>query len=200
MCTLAEPEDWAFVSPLRSGAGCRTRLDPFHLHDGELRYGNVTLVVVDMQPGFRDAIDKATLDAVERQVLLAISRNWAIVLLEFNPWRNGPTMPQLKRHLDGYERQMMRVKSTDGGSYLVVEACEDFGYPMQYFRACGVYTDACVKQTVLGLSARLPSCSVRVIREACNTNYAHAGVWESFPHKDHIVVSSELVDHVRMAA
>jgi hypothetical protein len=196
---LLEPEDWAFASHLQSSSW-RTRLYPFHLHRDELLDGNVTLVVVDMQPGFRDAIDKATLDAVERQILLAISCNWAIVSLEYNPWRNGSTLPQLKRHLDGYGRHMMRVKSTDGGSCQVVEACQDFGYPMQYFRICGVYIDACVKQTVLGLSARLPSCSLRVIREACNTNYLHAGAWDDFPRKDHIVISSELVGGVQKVA
>lgn len=198
---LPEPEDWAFASSLRVSTGRRTRLYPFHLHRDELLDGNVTLVVVDMQPGFRDAIDQATLDAVERQILLAIRCNWAIVSLEYDPWRNGETLPQLKRHLEPYRpRHMMRVKGCDGGSYQVVEACEDFGYPMQYFRVCGVYLDACVKQTVLGLSARLPSCSVRAIREACNTNYLHDGAWEDFPRSDHIVVSSELVDHVKMAA
>src|SRR5208283_4687262 len=108
-----------------------------------------------MQPGFKDAINKATLDAVERQIKLAISRNWAIVLLENEPWRNGATYPQLMMHLqDGrgnwkYKRAFMRVKSSDSGAAQVVEACQDFGYPMQYFRVCGVYLDACVEQTVL---------------------------------------------------
>jgi hypothetical protein len=180
--------------------GRRTLLDPMILSPGENQDGNVTLVVVDMQPGFRDAIDQATLDAVERQIKLAISRNWAIVLLENEPWRNGPTLPQLMKHLQDergnwtYKRAFMRVKSTDSGAAQVVEACEDFGYPMQYFRACGVYLDACVEKTVLGILKRLPCASLRCIRQAMNTNYLVEGAWAAFPVGPHLVVSSESVD------
>jgi len=180
--------------------GRRTVLDPNFLSIVEDQDGNVTLVVVDMQPGFKDAIDKATLDAVERQIKLAMRRGWAIVLLENAPWDNGRTYPQLRKHLmDGrgnwkYQRACTRVKEKEGGGNQVVDACKLLGYPLQYFRACGVYLDACVEQTVLGILKRIPGASVRCIREAMNTNYLHEEAWDSFPIRPYLVVSSEQVD------
>jgi len=180
--------------------GSRVVLDPTILSPGESRDGNVTLVVVDMQPRYREAIDTATLDAVERQIKLAISRNWAIVVLENEPWRNGPTYRQLMRHLKDerdnwiYKRAFMRVKATDSGAEQVIEACLDFDYPMQYFRVCGVLLDACVKQTVLGILARVRTASIRCIAEAMNTDYDHKGAWEDFPTRPYLVVSSERID------
>jgi hypothetical protein len=200
MSYLQQLEGYNSASAFSAKPGSRVVLDPTILSPGEDKDGNVTLVVVDMQPGFQDAIDKATLDAVERQIILAISRNWAIVLLENVPWRNGPTYPQLMKHLqDGrgnwtYKRAFMRVKDTDSGAAQVVEACEDYGYPMQYFRVCGVYLDACVEQTVLGILRRIPDASVRCIREAMNTNYLVEGAWASFPVRPYLVVSSEQID------
>ena len=192
--------DYCPPSMLSANSGCRQELNAHYLCNGEDQDGNVTLVVVDMQPGFHDAIDRATLDAVERQIQLAVMRNWAIVLLENEPWRNGPTYPQLLRHLQNergqwtYKRAFMRVKATDSGAGQVIEACEDFCYPMQYFRVCGVYLDACVEQTVLGLLRGLPSASVRCIREAMNTNYKHEDAWAMFPVRPYLVVSSEQID------
>jgi hypothetical protein len=200
MSYLTELEGYIPASAFSVKPGRRAVLDPIYLSHGENQDGNVTLVVVDMQPGYKDAIDKATLDAVERQIKLAISRGWAIVLLENEPWRNGATYPQLMKHLkDGrgnwkYRRAFMRVKSTDSGADQVVEACMDFGFPMQYFRVCGVYLDACVEQTVLGILAKIRNASVRCIREAMNTNYDHKGAWASFPIRPFLVVSSEHVD------
>jgi hypothetical protein len=181
----------------------RAVLDAAVLSPEEDLDGNVTLVVVDMQPGFSDAINQDILDAVERQILLAMRRNWAIVLLENVPWKNGPTYRQLMRHLqDGqgnwtYKRAFMRVKAADNGSEQVVDACYDFGYPLQYFRVCGVYLDACVQKTVLGILAKLPNSSVRCIREAMNTNYLVEGAWAAFPIKPHLVVSSEQIDSTK---
>lgn len=200
MSYLDQMTGYHFSSAFSARPGRRAVLNAAVLSPEENQDENVTLVVVDMQPRFRDAIDEATLDAVERQIKLAIRRNWAIVLLENEPWRNGPTLPQLMKHLqDGqgnwtYKRAFMRVKCTDDGSRQVVEACEDFAYPMQYFRACGVYLDACVEQTVLGILAKVPGASVRCIREAMNTNYLVDGAWDAFPRKPYLVVSSEQVD------
>jgi len=180
--------------------GRRTVLDSRFLSVGEDQDGNVTLALVDMQPGFKDAIDKATLDAAERQIKLAMRRGWAIVLVENAPWDNGRTYPQLRKHLmDGrgnwkYNRACTVIKTTDGGGAQVIKACRAYGYPLQYFRVCGVYLDACVEQTVLGILKRIPGASVRCIREAMNTNYLHEEAWESFPTRPYLVVSSELVD------
>jgi hypothetical protein len=93
-----------------------------------------------------------------------------------------------------YQRACTRVKEREGGGNQVVAACKLLGNPMQYFRVCGVYLDACVEQTVLGILAKLPSASVRCIREAMNTNYLHKEAWASFPIRPYLVVSSEHVD------
>lgn len=182
------------------GLGPRTvpfYIDANQLAPAEIDGTEVTLVVVDMQPGFLASLKEETLLAVERQIRLAVSRGWSVVLLELDPWRNGPTHERLTKLLDGYQRQTTRVKSVSCGAIQVQDACEDLWLPTRFFRVCGVNSDLCVRATVLGMHVRYPGSGIRVIREACNTDHCPDMPWRAFPDRDrgavNVCVSSESI-------
>lgn len=144
-----------------------------------------TLVVVDMQPYFAASQHPDTLAAVEREIRSAIEREAPIVVLEFED--SGKTHESLMRLLRKYRRLAVRVKTTDDGSAWVTSACRQHGFGMKHFRICGVNTDACVLATVLGLTDRIPDCTVEVVRDACNSNYSTYN-WCDYRNRRNVVV------------
>lgn len=144
-----------------------------------------TLVVVDMQPDFPASNDPKTLSAVEREVRKAIKRGFGVVVLEvpyFSPLDEEglkPTHRSILKLLDGYSRYRVTQKRWSDGSCQVVRMCEDYKFANKRFRVCGVNTDACVLETVLGLAQRLPESKIKVIKDACNTAF-NQNCWDKF--------------------
>ena len=144
-----------------------------------------TLVVVDMQPDFPASNNPATLRAVEREVRKAIKHRLPVVVLEipyFSPLDEDglkPTHRSIMRLLTGYDHYRVVQKRWSDGSSHVILTCEDSKYMKHRFRICGVNTDACVLETVLGLAKRLPKCKIRVIKNACNTVFS-SDCWDKF--------------------
>lgn len=136
-----------------------------------------TLVVVDMQPFFSISVDWRTVQAVKSLVDRMIEVKAAIVLLELGPnLFDNPklrTHPYIMRPLFGpppYESYSVVTKFTEDGSQEVIQECRAKGFGMDYLMVCGVKTHVCVKQTVFGLSVKLPDSRIEVVKDACNSD------------------------------
>jgi nicotinamidase-related amidase len=160
-------------------------LDAIQQHRSPANPDETTLVIVDMQPYFRASQHPDTLAAVEREIRSAISNESAIVLLEFED--SGDTDARLMRVLRAYPRLAVKLKTTDDGSAWVTAACREHGFGTKHFRVCGVNTDACVLATVLGLTRRLPHCTVEVVKDACNSGNTGYN-WGDYRNQRNVVV------------
>lgn len=179
--------------------GCLTEppdLDCDLIQQVELLNGMVTLVVIDMQPTFLKACpDSSFVSGVIDQVKLAISRGWAIVLLEVKPWVYGETIDSIMELLERYERFTVLWKEGDDGSQQVMNACRSaLNYPDQLFRVTGVFIGACVLRTAWGLAGRNQESCVRVIKEACAATGDPVAAWAAFEQGPRVVVSSHSID------
>lgn len=167
------------------------------LEPAETDNGRGTLVVVDMQAPFVSACkDPLLVASVVEQVELAVSRGWAVVLVEVKPWAYGATLaPILDLLKDKYEHYSACQKEGDDGSAPVLETCERLHFSEQFFRVTGVLIGACVLSTARGLVHRRQDCLVRVMKEACGTSLEDTALaWVNFPQGDRLVVSSKAID------
>ncbi len=148
------------------------------------------LVINDMQPGFPASADPLTIYAIEEQIRLAMAKNLPIIVVEFDAHEIGNTIPQIMRHLTNYKRAVVVSKSDDDGSAEIFEAVIDNGFWPENFIICGVNSDACVMETVRGLIARVPSCIITLIQDACNSdNGKDCAVWHQvYPQMTNVIL------------
>lgn len=136
------------------------------------------LIVMDMMLEFKASRDPETLAAVAAEIRAAMSRNEAIIFVEY-AGGNSSTYRELLEIVEGYSFFTVVEKHTDGGAEEVFEACMDNGYWPENFRIVGVNADGCVFQTVEGLRKRLKNSRIEVIRAACHTDSG----WRNWPSK-----------------
>lgn len=173
------------------------------LEPAEAENGRGTLVVVDMQAPFVSACkDPLLVASVVEQVELAITRGWAVVLVEVKPWAYGATLAPIMDLLkDKYEHYSACQKEGDDGSVFVLETCARLQFDEHFFRVTGVLIGACVLSTARGLVHRRQDCLVRVMKEACGTSLEDTALaWGNFPQGDRLVVSSKAIDEGSAAA
>lgn len=126
-----------------------------------------TLVIVDMQPVFKASKDPDTVIAVAAEIIQAKQNNHAIVVVEYGG--SGKTHSGLSDLLKNYKHKSIISKHDDDGSKEVIRALNRRNFPMQTLRVCGVNTDCCVYETVIGLIQKLKKSQVEVVKKACNT-------------------------------
>jgi len=168
----------------------------------EVAGGDTTLVVVDMQQRFLNKWDVPSdvpTQAIIRQVKHAMKMGWAIVLLEMKPWRLGSTISPIAELLEGkYDRFARRSKQTPSGAKEVLEACYEHGFGMGLFRITGVFLDACVLETALGIVEGDDASLVRLMQEGCSTDIDVRGAWSWVQQQTRaqlrIAISSERID------
>lgn len=153
-----------------------------------------TLVVVDMQKFFvKDCMNPDLVANVVAEVLMAIHKGWAIVLLECEPWRNGETITPVAQLLTmggiDYARLRRKSKDAEDGSEEVIQACRESGFSLTSFRVVGVYSDCCVEQTAVSLVHKLEGAFVRVVKRACSTNFEEKTGWEVFRKRARLKVA-----------
>ena len=124
-----------------------------------------TLIVVDMQPDFEAAFNPNVVIAVTEQILLAKRNKWAIILLEYAGCYNSHQ--GYNDLLKGYPKKARISKEDDDGSLEVSQAIRRRKFPFKNLRLCGVNTDACVWETVVGLLNRYEQSRVEVVKSAC---------------------------------
>ncbi len=142
-----------------------------------------TLIVVDMQSAFIFRDDNfpgygKTIDAVKKEIVAAIKRNDYIVFVEycyesrrkemFNRFssRFYPTMNEITDLVSNYPNKIFVYKSSNDGGEEIVSALNYYRISRTHIRVCGVYTNACVRETVSTLSRELSSSMIKVIEEA----------------------------------
>ncbi len=151
-----------------------------------------TLVVVDMQKFFvKDCMNPNLVVNVLWEVLMALLKGWAIVLLECEPWRNGKTITPvaLLSGSGGHAHMRRRSKDSEDGSEEVIDACLNGGFSLTNFRVVGVYSDCCVEQTAVSLVEKLEGAHVHVVKRACSTNFEEETGWEVFRKRARLKVA-----------
>lgn len=142
------------------------------------------LVVIDMQSDeFPAARDETTITNVEREIINAISSDWGIIIVEFDPDEAGKTNPRLMKLVEKYSRVVVISKSADDGSKEIFEAIIDNGFWPENLRVCGCNSDACILETVDKYVELVPNCRIQLVKRACNCLTGPTNdVWtENFP-------------------
>lgn len=138
-----------------------------------------TLVVVDMQPYFKTALEPNTIIAVTHEIVTAIHQGSGIILLEYEDC--GRSLAGFDRVLYNYPWKARISKVEDDGSSEVIQAIRRRQFPSDTLRICGVNTDCCVWGTVRGLLSKLPRCRVELVKAACNTLKRKQIDWRRYP-------------------
>lgn len=107
-----------------------------------------TLVIIDMQGGFKASKSRPTIRSIIQQIRLSKSYNWPIVVVEFEEF--GKTLYTLRRELEGYDKVRYVTKDKEDGSDEIYGALRELTKCLN-LRICGVNTDQCVYSTVRGL-------------------------------------------------
>lgn len=130
-----------------------------------------TLVIIDMQAQFRASEDKRTINNCKKQIRTAIKDRAAIIFVEFNGF--GPTLPELTKLTEKYNRSFHITKSYDDGSRQLKNFLLTHRVSKKNLKFCGVNTNACVLSTVYGTHLKLRDSNLTVIADACNSTYGH---------------------------
>ena len=128
---------------------------------------SATLVIVDMQPTFAASKNPNTIIAIANEIILAKQKRHGIMIVEYSG--SGQTYSGFDNLLRGYLHKAKIKKNDDDGSNEIIRALNRRNFPQQVLRVCGVNTDCCVHDTVVGLLRKLHKTKVEVIKDACNT-------------------------------
>lgn len=140
-----------------------------------------TLVIVDMQPHFVAANTPGVIVGVTREILEAKRRKSGIIFLEYKPTDEmGRTHEGLFSLIKGYPHKARVTKDDDDGSLEVVKALRRRGFAKHTLRVCGVNTDCCVYETIVGLLDRLDRSKIEVVKDACESEWNRDYDWRSF--------------------
>lgn len=143
------------------------------------------LVVVDMQPGYRNSMTPGVMDAVEELIRLAVEADSFVVFLEFC---DEDTLPRFLKQVRRYDMYVREQKFGCDGSAQVLAACARGLYDTNAFVVCGVETHACVRDTAKELATELPNSHVEVVKEACGQESGNE--WHMFPQAHNLEVVS----------
>lgn len=127
-----------------------------------------TLVVVDMQAGFKSANRKRVRENCLREVQKARQDGAFIIFLELTGYQSThfDLIAAAERHF------IILDKFSDDGSKEVEREVRRKKHSTT-FKVCGINTDCCVAATVRGLTARFPMSTIEVIADACDSDHQH---------------------------
>ena len=126
------------------------------------------LVIVDMQTSFNDGAKKVlqeNLDAIH----IAKQKNMFVVVLEYRG--SGATLKPIKKSLEEYSLVVYKQKGMCDGSSHVQKVLKEHDISPTRFFVTGVYSNACVYETVTGLAKKYLSTPVVVIDRAVADMY-----------------------------
>lgn len=125
-----------------------------------------TLLVIDMQQWFDPKIN--TIVACKRTIKKAVKDKAFILFVEY--YECGRTMKELLSLVENYNNIFYVIKKEDNGSKYVQLAMNHLNLPIGHIKVCGVNTDECVQQTILGLQKLYADSNIEVIANACNAD------------------------------
>ncbi len=146
-----------------------------------------TLLVIDMQNSFIFRHDQfprygSTIDAVKEEIMAAMKRKDFIIFVEFcvtsrskekfnkYPSRVSPTLSELTNLTINYLNKIFVYKSACDGGAEVLSALKHFQIPKKNIRVCGVYTNACVRETVRTIAGTLENSTLNVVGKATTSS------------------------------
>lgn len=148
-----------------------------------------TLVVVDVQEEFTATHNQSVITACQDLIHQSIQDHAVIIMLEFIGC--GRTMEPLYNIVDNYYNLFTLRKPSCDGSYYIKRLNEAFELQDLHFKICGVNTDACVQDTVLGLSRHYPEAVIEVVEPACNSDVNHHRGLEIMKKCSNVIVTGE---------
>jgi len=125
-----------------------------------------TLVVVDMQKDFGGSQEPWLIKNVQREIRAAKKRRDGIIILQYEGC--GRTDRRILRTLGKYPKGLVKFKYDCDGSRVVIKTMKKHHFDMTRVRVVGVYTDACVQETIMGLSDKLRKADLVLVADACN--------------------------------
>lgn len=125
-----------------------------------------TLLIIDMQEGFRSAQSLQLQERIAHEVKLAKKRGAAIVVVEYDGF--GKTHVPIQEAIGDYKLQATVHKNRDDGSEEVFIAANENGFDIKHWRVCGVNIAYCVNKTVSGLRGLMAGVDIEVKEDACN--------------------------------
>ena len=142
-----------------------------------------TLIVVDMQPGFRSASGTRVRENCLREVNKAVVDGADIIFLEYEGYE--ATFKELTEA--ALHSKYIGSKCTDDGSSVVAKFVHR-NQLFKNFKVCGINTDCCVKATVEGLTSHFPMSRIDVVGDACDSDWNHFNGLEAMKKLSGVVV------------
>lgn len=142
------------------------------------------LIVVDMQENFRASKDPRTIKACLKQIRIAKENLNPILFVEYRGAKR--TMDVLLNEVKNYAYFASITKYMDGGADKIVDYFDRCRINPKKLIICGVNTNYCVKDTVVGL-AHYEKFEITVIKDACNTDalYPAAATIDAFKEMEY---------------
>lgn len=128
-----------------------------------------SLVIVDCQPEYLKPLSEKdknrVITEVQNEVTIAQINGDAIICVEGEDCE--PTHSEILRCLKGHKRRSIVKKSQENGSKEVIAELLRCRYNRSSLTVCGIYTEHCLKKTVIGLSELLPKAIIDIPIRAC---------------------------------
>ena len=119
-------------------------------------------VSIYLQPGFAAA--PLVAHVARQELLRAKKHNYGVILLQYE--KHGPTLMQITSGIKHHKVTPV-WKNSDDGSIEILDTAFAEGYNVDVIRICGVNTDLCVLQTVLGLRKFSPESKILIRKDGC---------------------------------
>lgn len=145
-----------------------------------------TLVVIDMQSYFTSAHNRKTLKSVKSLISQAMKDRQPIILVEYSDC--GSSMPSLYRLTEHYSYLYVIRKQQDDGSAEISRLIRGMKLPATNIKVCGVNTDCCVYESVMGLKRRMRNTNFEIVENACWSTYDHNGAINEFKNTKNVMV------------
>ena len=130
-----------------------------------------TLIVIDMQPKFDSSQKESTIKNCRTLLRQAQKDKAGILLVEYIDY--GETDNRLQNMIRDYSLTKTITKISNDGSVEIRKAIKKYNYPSKLLKVCGVNTDYCVYESVVGLTKNMPRATIEVIGKACNSTWTH---------------------------
>lgn len=141
------------------------------------------LVIIDMQPGFKAALDEPTI----KQVLIAIEEakeaKLPIIIVELDAERYGSTLDSIMEAVDLYDDVHIVEKCCNDGGDEIEELLLETGIEIEEHVVCGVNIGACVHDTVDTLVNEYGRHCI-MLQSACNCIHIEKQTYSDYEDKE----------------
>lgn len=168
-----------------------------------------TLVIIDMQDTFLWPIEtyKPVISHVIREIRLAKRRGDHILVVEFETvlsnsgfiydtvgCKSAPTHADLKKAIGTYNKACFVFKRMVNGGREVHQTLLEKNIPHTNVRICGVYADACVRETVVDLSKRIPKSQIHLVKNGIAT------CGNNIDNREHAIKDMTFFENIKVLA